>query len=83
VRERIEDSALRAQVLTKVGEVACKIPILTQPVTDVARGTEGALVPIINAGCDQNPRERVLGEAFAAREWQLAHIQQLRDAGAP
>ena len=83
MRERIKDSALRAQVLTKVGEVANEIAVLTKLVTDVARGAEGALVPIINAGCDHNPRERVLGETFATRERQFPHIQQLRDAGAP
>ena len=66
LRERIEDGALGGQVLAEVGEIARKIAIFSQPVTDVARCAEGALVLIVDAGGDQKPGEHVLGKALAA-----------------
>lgn len=48
---------------------------------NVARCAEGALVLIGDACGEKNLREGVLGEALAARERQLTHIEQQADAG--
>ncbi len=66
LRERIEGGTLSGEILPEVREVARKIAILPQPMTDMAWCAEGALVLIADAGCGQNLRERVLGEAFTA-----------------
>lgn len=80
--EGIEELALGGEVLAKIREVAREVAVLAQPVADVAGRAEGALVLVRDPRPCQGRRERGLGEPLAARDRQLADVEQPRDAGA-
>lgn len=67
-------------VLAEVSEVAPQGAILAKTMADLPGHTRSALVLVFDAGLRERLRQRVLREAFAARDRQLPHVNEERSS---
>ena len=82
-REGVEERAQGAQVFPEVHEVARQIPVFAQPMANVPRRAQRALMLIFDSNTGEQRGEGALGEAPAARERKLTHVKHARDSRAP